>query len=49
MIVVAFFALAIVGRVNRWKTSIVFGKNKRTFLVNVIGSFCLGLVINLSD
>ena len=49
MIVVAFFALAIVGSVIRWKTAIFFGTHKGTFLVNVIGSFCLGLVIDLSD
>lgn len=49
MIVVAFFALAAVGSVIRWKTAIFFGAHKGTFLVNVIGSFCLGLMVDLSD
>jgi len=49
VIVVAFFALAAVGSVIRWKTTVFFGTHKGTFLVNVIGSFCLGLVIDLND
>jgi fluoride ion exporter CrcB/FEX len=49
MIFVAFFALAAVGSVIRWKTALFFGTHKGTFLVNVIGSFCLGLVIDLSE
>ena len=49
MIVVAFFALAAVGSVIRWKTALFFGTHRGTFLVNVIGSFCLGLVIDLGE
>ena len=49
MTVVAFFALAAVGSVIRWKTALFFGTHKGTFLVNVIGSFCLGLVIDLGE
>ena len=49
MTVVAFFAVAAVGSVIRWKTALFFGTHKGTFLVNVIGSFCLGLVIDLGE
>ena len=49
MIVVAFFALAAVGSVIRWKTTIFFGAHKGTFIVNVIGSFSLGLMVDLSN
>ncbi len=49
MIVVAFFALATVGSVIRWKTTVFFGAHKGTFIVNVIGSFCLGLMVDLSN
>ena len=49
MTVVAFFALAAVGSGIRWKTALFFGTHKGTFLVNVIGSFCLGLVIDLGE
>ncbi len=49
MTVVAFFALAAVGSVIRWKTALFFGTHRGTFLVNVIGSFCLGLVIDLGE
>ena len=49
MIVIAFFGLAAVGSVIRWKTTIFFGAHKGTFIVNVIGSFCLGLMVDLSD
>lgn len=49
MIVIAFFGLAAVGSVIRWKTTIFFGAHKGTFIVNVIGSFCLGLMVDLSN
>ena len=49
MVVIAFFALAAVGSVIRWKTTIFFGAHKGTFIVNVIGSFCLGLMVDLSN
>ena len=49
MIVVAFFGLAAVGSVIRWKTTIFFGAHKGTFIVNAIGSFCLGLMVDLSN
>ena len=49
MTVVAFFALAAVGSVIRWKTALFFGTHRGTFLVNVIGSFCLGLMIDSSE
>ncbi len=49
MIVIVFFGLAAVGSVIRWKTTIFFGAHKGTFIVNVIGSFCLGLMVDLSN
>ena len=49
MIVLPFLALAAIGSVIRWKTSIFFGIYKGTFIVNTIGSFCLGLIIELND
>ena len=49
MTVVAFFTLAAIGSVIRWKTASFFGIYKGTLIVNIIGSFCLGLIIDLSD
>lgn len=49
MIVLAFLAIAAIGSFIRWKTSIFFGIYKGTLIVNIIGSFCLGLSIELND
>ena len=49
MTLAAFCVLATIASVVRWKTTIFFGIYKGTFIVNMIGSFCIGLINNLDN
>jgi len=45
----AFCVLATIGSIIRWRLTEFFGIYKGTFIVNMIGSFCIGLINNLDN
>ena len=44
-----FCVLATIGSIIRWRLTEFFGIYKGTFIVNMIGSFCIGLINNLDN